>query len=91
MRKNCNTGIKKKQKHPHPGRIKKAFKGIDIKRLVKALGSTDNTFSQVVNGLIVVSPLRARQIERLTGGQVKAEVLRPDIFSTSRNGVNAKH
>lgn len=72
---------RKKQKHPFPSRVKKAFQGVDIKKLARFLGSTDNTLSQIVNGLIVVSPLRALQIEELTGGKVKAKVLRPDVFS----------
>jgi DNA-binding transcriptional regulator YdaS (Cro superfamily) len=38
------------------------------------------TISQIFNGLILVSPKRAKIIEKATRGKVRASVLRPDIF-----------
>lgn len=62
--------------------IKKAFKGINRKQLAKSLKTSRAVIDLIATGYSKVSPRRALQIERLTGGKVRAKILRPDIFSS---------
>jgi DNA-binding transcriptional regulator YdaS (Cro superfamily) len=61
--------------------LKKAFEGIDRKRLADALNiRRRNYIDQVVGGHVIVSAKRAKEIERATLGRISAKLLRPDIF-----------
>lgn len=61
--------------------IREAFRGIDRDALCAALGIMNrNVLDQIAGAFKQVSALRARRIERATGGKVPAAVLRPDIF-----------
>lgn len=61
--------------------IKEAFKGVDRAKLARDLKVANRTYiDQIAAGFTTVSPKRAKEIERLTGGIVPAKVLRPDIF-----------
>lgn len=60
--------------------FKELFKGIDRKTLARALKTSRNVVDQFIGGFRQVSPRRARDIEKATGGKVPAKVLRPDIF-----------
>ena len=61
-------------------KIKALFREIDRKTLAADLNSSVRTIDQYANGLLGVSALRAKQIERATNGKVPAAALRPDIF-----------
>ena len=63
--------------------IKKAFQGIDRAALATALEVDNRTYiDQIAGGHVQVSAKRAKEIEKLTLGRVKAKVLRPDIFGS---------
>jgi DNA-binding transcriptional regulator YdaS (Cro superfamily) len=61
-------------------RIGRAFKGINRKELAAAMGTSITVINQIAAGIKTVSAKRAVDIEELTSGKVKANVLRPDIF-----------
>ena len=61
--------------------IKMSFEGLDVQTLAIALNCSKVKISQIKNAHCVVSARRAKEIERLTKGQVPAAVLRPDIFA----------
>lgn len=46
----------------------------------KSVGVTQGAVHQWVTGKLKVTPEKAREIERATGGKVKRMDLRPDIF-----------
>jgi len=48
---------------------------------VKNMKHFRNWLDQVIEGHILVSALRARIIEDVTGGKITASMLRPDIFA----------
>lgn len=52
------------------------------KLLAEKLGVNPTFISQLISGHRKTPPVYCREIENLTGGQVTAEDLRPDIFST---------
>jgi DNA-binding transcriptional regulator YdaS (Cro superfamily) len=51
-----------------------------ISRMAIYLGVSRTWLSLIVNGHASPSPVMCSMIERLTKGQVKRKVLRPDIF-----------
>ena len=65
----------------HKSRIRKHFKGVDRKALVRKLKTSHSYIDQVATGHKVVSALRAVTIAKFTGGMVPASILRPDIFN----------
>lgn len=73
--------MSKKQKPANSEQIKEAFKNVDRVLLGKMLDTSKNTMSQIANGIIKVSPKRAKDIEEFTCGLVSAKILRPDIFA----------
>ena len=73
--------MSKNQRPDNSEQIKAEFLKVDRAILEKRLNTTKSTMSQIVNGIIRVSPKRAREIEEITCGVVSAKVLRPDIFS----------
>lgn len=51
----------------------------------KKLGVTQGAVWQWIEGETRITAERARQIERVTRGAIKARELRPDVFGTARN------
>lgn len=61
--------------------IKQAFSGIDRHMLAAILNvKRRNYVDQVAGGHVIVSAVRAKEIEKATCGRVSAKLLRPDIF-----------
>lgn len=51
------------------------------KDLARALGITQPAVSQMLAGTRPIPAIRARQVEQATGGKVRKEHLRPDVFA----------
>lgn len=51
-----------------------------ISKMATQLGVTRTWLSLVTNGHAAASPIMCVMIERLTKGQVKRKVIRPDIY-----------
>jgi len=62
--------------------LKNYLKEHNIKQITmaKALGISKGLMSCYVNGIYQIPPLRAKQIEALTKGEITRQMLRPDIF-----------
>ena len=62
--------------------IIRAFKGIDRQYLARKLikSGNRNIVDRIATGDMRVSFQRAKDIEKITFGRVKASILRPDIY-----------
>jgi deoxyribodipyrimidine photolyase-like uncharacterized protein len=75
----------KKLTPKHQQIVRAEFLNVDREELRKGLNTTKGFIRQVVGGFIQISPVKAKQIERITKGRVRAYILRPDIFGDNGN------
>lgn len=60
--------------------IRNEFKNVDRELLSRELQTSMGYIHQLIGGFVPIGAKRAKQIEKITRGRVRAAVLRPDIF-----------
>lgn len=60
--------------------IKGCLKGIDRAAFATTTNTSKAMAYKILTGNASISAVRAKEIEKLTGGLVPAKVLRPDVF-----------